>query len=456
MARLRPLITGSIAAIALGAIAVWPWYAKNSADAVRAASLPTPAPVSADYENRDRLIAFWERAERKGLRGDLLSPEKLSGLYLQRYRERGDIDDVTRAVASAQQSLRARPYDNVPALVDLASADVALHRFKAALAITREIERMRTGDDAMPVREASLDLELGRYRDAQTIVAQVERRRAPADAADAVPADTLLTRYDELTGHLARARERFERTTAIENALYDEGAQQRAWFYFRSGELAFEAGDNDAAIADERQALTVFPNYSEANRLLAKFSCATHRWQQCLNAAKASADVVPYPEVLGYEVDADRALGFAQDAQQTDDLIATIEKIGNAQHVADRLLAIYYSEHHEHLDDAYAIATRELAVRNDLFTEDTLAWAAAMDGRWTEARRRIALAQNQGTENALLHYHAGIIAEHFGDRASATRELRAALALNPWFHPFYADDARAQLAALGSAAAPAH
>jgi tetratricopeptide (TPR) repeat protein len=450
------LVTGSIAAIALGAIAVWPWFVKNGAQAAHAASLPTAAPVSADYENRDRLIAFWERAQRKGLRGDLLSPEKLSGLYLQRYRERGDIDDVTRAVASAQRSLRAQPYDNVPALVDLASADVALHRFKAALAITRDIEQMRSGDEVMPVREASLDLELGRYGDAHSIVVRLERRPAPADAADAIPADTLLTRYDELTGHLARARERFERTTAIENALYDEGAQQRAWFYFRSGELAFEAGDNDAALADERTALTVFPNYSEANRLLAKFSCALHRWQECLSAAKASANVVPYPEVLGYEVDADRALGFAADAQQTDDLIGTIEKIGNAQHVADRLLAIYYSEHHEHLADAYGIATRELAVRDDVFTEDTLAWAAAMDGRWNEARRRIAIAQREGTQNALLHYHAGIIAEHFGDRAAAARELRAALALNAWFHPFYADDARTQLAAIGSAAAPTH
>jgi tetratricopeptide (TPR) repeat protein len=446
---------GLIAAIALGAIAVWPWYVRNSANAVAAASLPTAAPVSADYENRDRLIAFWERAAGKHLRGDLLSPEKLSGLYLQRYRERGDIDDVTRAMASAQASLRAEPYGNVPALVDLASADVALHRFKAALAITRTVERMEPGEETMLVREASLDLELGRFSAAGAIVAKLQRRSAPVDGADGIPANTLFTRYDELTGHLARARERFARTTAIENALYDEGAQQRAWFYFRSGELAFEAGDNDAALADERQALAVFPNYSEANRMLARFSCALHRWQECLTAAKASAAVVPYPEVLGYEVDADRALGLSADADQTDDLIATIEKIGNTQRVSDRLLAIYYSEHHEHLDDAYRIATRELAVRDDVFTEDTLAWAAAMDGRWSEARRRSALAQQYGTQNALLLYHAGIIAEHFGDRASAARDLHAALALNAWFHPFYADDARVQLATIGSAAAPA-
>jgi tetratricopeptide (TPR) repeat protein len=449
MTRRSSTIMWASAAIALGAIAAWPWYITNSANAAHAASLPSAAPVIADYQTRDRTIAFWEGAVRERHYGDMLSPEKLSGLYLQRYRERGDIDDVTRAIGAARQSLRTQPYGNVPAEVDLASACVALHRFKQALAITRYIERLQPGDPAMVVREASLDLELGRYDDARSVVAALEGGRGrTTDPASSIPLDTLLTRYDELTGHLARARERFERTTAAENAIYGESAQQRAWFFFRAGELAFEAGDNDGALADERQALTIFPNYSEANRMLARFSCALHRWQECLAAAQASAAVVPYPEVLGYEVDAQRALGDAPAASQTDDLIVTIERIGNAQRVSDRLLAIYYSDHHERLDDAYAIATRELTVRDDIFTEDTLAWSAAMDGRWDEARRRSRRALAYGTENALLHYHSGMIALHFGERAQAARELRAALALNPAFHPVYADDARAQLAQL--------
>jgi len=443
------MLMWAVAAVALGAIAAWPWYIQNSANAAHAASLPAAAPVVADYETRDRTIAFWEGAVREHHPGDMLSPEKLSGLYLQRYRERGDIDDVTRAIGAARQSLRAQPYGNVPAEVDLASALVALHRFKQALAITRYVERLQPGDSAMVVREASLDLELGRYDAARTLIAKLERRPGTTDnSSSTIPLDTLATRYDELTGHLARARGRFERTTANENALYGESAQQRAWFFFRAGELAFEAGDNDGALAAEHAALAIFPSYSEANRLLARFSCALHRWQECLAAAQASAAVVPYPEVLGYEVDAQRALGDPAAAAQTDDLIVTIERIGNAQRVSDRLLAIYYSEHRERLADAYAIATRELSVRDDIFTEDTLAWSAAMVGRWDEARRRIRRAQAYGTENALLHYHSGIIALHFGRRAEAARELRAALALNPSFHPVYADDARAQLVQL--------
>ncbi|MDQ6943657.1 MAG: hypothetical protein M3169_14255 [Candidatus Eremiobacteraeota bacterium] len=433
-------------AIALGAIAVWPFYVRNRADAAHVAAFPTAAPVVADYVDRDKTIAFWERAVGERHRGDMLSPGKLSAEYLQRYRERGDIGDIVRALSLAERSYRTQPYKNAAAEVDIAAALVALHRFKEALTVTRHIERYDVGDPAMLVREASIDLELGRYDDAKNIIDRLNR--IPAADLDAFALDTLLTRYDELTGHLARARERFERTTAYANAQYSIGAQPRAWYYFRAGELAFEAGDNDGALAAGQRALATFPAYSEANRLIARVACSVHRWRECLDAAKASAQVVPYPEVLGYEADAQRALGDVTGAAQTNDLIRTIERIGNAQHVSDRLLAIYYSEHGERLDDAYRIAKGELAVRDDIFTDDTLAWAAAMDGHWDEARTRIGPALRFDTENALLQYHAGIIALHFGDRPEAKRRLEKAVALNAQFHPFYADDARAQLARL--------
>jgi Tfp pilus assembly protein PilF len=71
-----------------------------------------------------------------------------------------------------------------------------------------------------------------------------------------------------------------------------------------------------------------------------------------------------------------------------------------------------------------------------------------MSGRWEEARDHSKRALRFDTENSLLQYHAGIIALHFGDRGEAKVRLERALALNPSFHPYYADDARAQIARL--------
>ncbi len=420
---------------------------RERADVAHAAGVPTPAPVAADYLERDRLIAFWERAAAERRRGDMLSPSNLSAQYMQRYRERGDIGDVERALHQAERALAAQPYGNAAAETALGSALLALHRFTDALAVTRDVERITPGDRAAVVREGSLDLELGRYGAARVVVNALRRAEAGRDAPP-LDEETLRARFDELTGRLREARARFERLRVRADAQLDASAQSRAWFFMREGELAFEAGDADGALADERHALERFPQYSEANRVLARVACARRDWRTCLEAATASAAVVPYPEVLGDEVDAQRGLGDEAGAARTDALIGAVERVGNAQRVSDRLLAVYYSEHHERAEDAYRIARRELRARDDVFTDDTLAWASAMDGRWNEAEARIRRAVRLGTENALLQYHAGVIEQHAGRLAEAARRLRLALALNPQFHAVYADDARARVKAL--------
>jgi tetratricopeptide (TPR) repeat protein len=445
MNRVPSLIAWTVAGLALLAIALWPSYVEHRADEARAASYPTAAPVTKDYLLRDKTIAFWERAAGEHHPGDMLSPQNLADEYLQRYRERGDIGDVLRAQHMAYAALRAQPRYNIPAMVAIASVDLTLHRFKDALAMTKDVERFDKNDEQMEIREASLDMEIGRYAAARRVLDHL-----PPEGRFDIARDTIEARYAELTGRLAEARRLFERPTALQNSLFDAPAQTRAWFFFRSGEMAFEAGDNDAAIADEVEATNIFPGYADALRAQARFECALHRWSDCLAHAGASANVVPYPETLGYEADAQRALGDSAAAAATDDLIRTVERIGNAQHISDRLLAIYYSEHRIHTADAYAIARRELVVRDDIFTEDTLAWAAAMDGRWDEARTAMAKADRFDTENSLLQYHAGVIAQHFGDVEQAKRRYRKALALNPQFHATYADDARARLASLGA------
>jgi tetratricopeptide (TPR) repeat protein len=438
----RTLLLAAPVALAVCAFVLWPAYVERASDAARAAALPTMAPVVADYRRRDATIAFWEGMVAKHNPEDMISPRQVAEQYLQRYRERGDIDDVLRAENDAKLSLRAQPRGNIAAELELASIFLTLHRFHDAIVMTRDVMRYDPGDPQMFTREATLDLEVGAYA--------LARERL-----DAVPSKdrndgwrVVESRYLELTGRLAQARDLLATASAGQNAAFDNPAQQRAWYFFREGEMAFEAGDNDAAIADENEALTVFPNYSEANRFKARFECALHRWKDCLRDATASANVVPYPETLGYVADAQRALGDGADAARTDDLIRAIERIGNAQHISDRLLAIYYSEHRIHVDDAYRIAKRELLARDDILTEDTLAWAAAMDGRWDEARAHMKSAIRFDTENSLLQYHAGAIALHFGDKDEAKARFERALALNPSFHPFYADDARAQLARL--------
>ncbi len=45
--------------------------------------------------------------------------------------------------------------------------------------------------------------------------------------------------------------------------------------------MAFEAGDNDAALGDEREAVRLFPYHADGYRALARIECALQQWQQC-------------------------------------------------------------------------------------------------------------------------------------------------------------------------------
>lgn len=433
-----------IALAALAALAAWPLFIAGRASNAIAASEPPPAPVNRDYLTRDAQIAFWEGALRQGFANDMLSPRNLSSQYMQRYRERGDIGDVVRALAAAKREEAVVPH-SVVADSTMVAPLLTLHRFREALSYAHEAGERLNGRSDILTREASLEMELGEYTKVPALLNRIKR-----DQRGDINTETVLSRYDELTGHLAEARRLLHAAMIDYDAHFsDASAQSRAWYHYRAGELAFESGDNDEAIADERRAIEMFPTFGLAYTALARFELATGDAHAALEAASKGADITPLPETLGYKADAQRALGDRAGAARTADLIGAIERIGNAYRVNDRLIAIYYAEHGVKLDDALRIARREIAVRGDeIYAQDTLAWAAAMDGRWDEARRAMARAIRYDSEDPRLQFHAGIIALHFGNAAEGKRRLSRALTLNPRFHPVYAEEARTVLARL--------
>jgi len=437
----RTIVT--IAACATLALAAWPIvFAHAQTDRSRPAAAATSAPVVADYLYRNGMIADLELLVRR--HPDQLDEHMLAVQYLQRYREAPDVGDLLRAVAAARNSLRYQPRYNVGAETSLISAFTALHKFRLAKRYADEVAVWMPWDAGAIAGSASLDMELGDYASARRLL-----RRPPSDQVN-MAWDTTVARYAELTGDLPEARRRIERAIVEVDGRVNEPAEVRAWYHWRAGELAFMAGDLTTAQSEYECALAIFPDYWHANNGLARLFWAQRRWREALDAATNSANVYPLPETLGYKADAQRGLGDAEGAAATQDLIEAIEHLGAVQGINDRLIASFYSEHGIELDHAVDVARRDLRNRDDVYAEDTLAWALAMDGRWAQARSHAERAAALGTKDARLLFHVGMIALHNGDRAEAQRRLSAALALNPHFHPFYAPVATAELARLNA------
>jgi tetratricopeptide (TPR) repeat protein len=399
--RLAPVTV--IVAGALIALAAWPVYlgARASASNPPVAAL-TPAPVKPDWNVRDPNIAFLESRAGK-VRGDMLTPRMLSGEYLQRYRERGDLGDVLRAEHAARLSLAAMPHRNVAGNVALASALLTLHRFREAKVSILDARRSEPDNAGLAAEEAGLDLELGDVDGARRLIGPF--RDDPSFA-------VVAARLDEETGHLSEARMLIDGAMRRADAIYDTPAERRAWFHARVAELAFEGGDHDAARRAAQDGLAIFAGHLRALTILARVDLADGKNTEAEAAARRAAAIQPNPEVLGMLADAQAAQGDTAAAAATRDEIFAVAKIGAAQHVNDRLIAVYEAEHRVRAGDAYAIAKRELAVRDDVYAEDTLAFAAARSGHWDVARTAIARALRYGIEDPRIRAHAAEIAAH--------------------------------------------
>jgi hypothetical protein len=393
-----------IAAGALAVLAAWPAYLGARATAADPLAVATSAPVKPDWRVRDAQIAFLESRAGK-VRVDMLTPRMLSAEYLQRYRERGDLGDVLRAEHAARRSLAAMPRGNVAGDAALASTLLALHRFREAKARIADARRWQRDDAGLAAEEAALDLELG----------EIDAARRIAGAHRGEPAfDVVAARLDEETGRLSEARTSVERAARRADAIYDTPAERRAWLHARVAELAFEANDLTAARGAANDALAIFAHHLRALTVLARVELAAGRTAKAEDAAARAGSIQPNPEVLGLLADAQAARGEDAAAAVTRDEIFAVARLGKALHVNDRFVAVWEADHGVRLDEAYALARGELAVRDDLYAEDTLAWTAACSGRWDVARIAIAKALRYGSRDPAILRHAAVIAAHTG------------------------------------------
>ncbi|MEO7202512.1 MAG: tetratricopeptide repeat protein [Candidatus Tumulicola sp.] len=401
------------------------------------------APVKRDYLQRDAMVAFLEK-QSKVDPADQITLRMLSAQYMQRFRERYDLTDIARAAAAARRSLVLQPQGNTAAHMALGSTQLAYHDFRNALASERAALAGEPFNRNARAQVASVLMELGRYDEARSQLALIVDDAHQEDPT----VDAVRARFDELTGRLEDARAYISRAMATTDSISENPAYDRSWFHMRAAQHAFEDGDARTAETEFATALQLFPDNSMAMMFEAKMFRAQGRWQETLAAATHSADIYPLPQALGYEADAQRALGLGAEARSTDELIDAEKRLFDSQGINDRLLANYYAQRGVHLDTALQAATSDYRKRGDeIYADDTMAWTLARMGRWHEARRFAQRATRTNAQDSDVQFHAGVIALHTGAVAEGTRRIREALALNPQFDPFEAPQARALLSA---------
>src|SRR5262249_18500497 len=156
-------------------------------------------------------------------------------------------------------------------------------------------------------------------------------------------------------------------------------------------------------------ALEFQSNYPPALLIEGKLSLVEGKADDALESIRHAVALNPLPEYQWALIEALQADGRLDEATSVKN-----EMKANGAAADPRTFALFLATSGEEPSQALRLARAELQTRKDVFTYDALAWSLAASGEWDEARVQSQCALAEGTRDARLFLHAGIIMAHAG------------------------------------------
>ncbi len=386
----------------------------------------------------DELIAFWHSRVQQHPH-DPISLAYLGQAHWQKGRETGDAASYSRAQAALTQALTLKPDDEL-ALALLAAVSLAQHDFQGALALAQRVYDFDPGALQALATIGDAHLELGHYAAAETAYRELQQK------SDSPAVYGRLARLAWLQGDAQSSIVHMQQAAAKAAALGLRG-EQLAWYHAQLGELYFHMGRLDEAQAQYQKAAGAFDGYYLAQAGLGNVYAASGDLDKAIALYTQLTAAPPQTEFVARLGDWYALNGHPAAAQKQYETVTFMAEVEAANAVlTNRQLALFYANHDRHLETALALAERELETRGDIYAYDTLAWALYKNGRTAAAAAAMETALAQGTSDALLYYHAGMIFAAQDQTAEAVAMLQKALALNPYFDLLQAQIAQETIA----------
>ena len=350
----------------------------------------------------------------------------LGKLYYQKARRTGDVVYYQKAESALQTAIRIRP-DYLSALIDLASACAAMHRFQNALLYATQVAQKEPDHPEVLAIQADAYLEIGNYPKAMEMS---RRLHAAFPSEPAVLARQ--AHLEELMGRPKKALEMIQEAVTIAKKSGLRG-QNLAWYYARLGDLYFHTGDLGQAKDSFHQALKIFNNFYIALSGLADVYEAEGKVKEAIHLRQKVVALNNSPGAfmaLGELLSKQGASKKAQDNYDRAENLLTGSPLHRA--IYSRELVYLYADQEKNLTHALEIAQNDLTSRKDIGGYDALAWALYKNKRFGEAEAAMVEALKLQTKEPDFYVHAAPIFEASGKHEESKRYASQALNLWPY------------------------
>jgi lipopolysaccharide biosynthesis regulator YciM len=206
--------------------------------------------------------------------------------------------------------------------------------------------------------------------------------------------------------------------------------ESAAWTRVHLARYTWQAGDTKRALELIDEALELQPEYPAALLERSRVLLGLDKTTAAVEASKRAAALNPLPE---YQWALSEALRAAERVGEAQAVEAELERRAAADD--PRTFSLYLATRGEDVARALRLAETELETRADVFTLDALAWAWMANGNaeqaWIFAQRAVA----EGTQDARLFMHAGVIASAAGQSEKAATYLAKATVMQQMLLP---------------------
>lgn len=384
-----------------------------------AAEPAAPAPVA--LSSATMISQLQERIQNNPDNGDAYA--QLGLALLQQVRETGDASFYVQAENALDEALAHDP-QQVDALIGQGILALARHDFAAGLEWGQQARALNPYRAQILGIIVDAQVELGRYEEA------VASAQAMVDLRPDLTSYSRVSYVRELHGDTAGAIEAMQ--LAVDSGL--PAAEGTLWVRVQLGNLYFNSGQLEKAENIYRQTLFFRPDYPFAQAGLARIEAARGNYETAIDLYRPLVARLPLPEFVIPLGELYQQTGQPELAEEQYGLVRAIQQLNAAAGMdVDLELALFEADHGS--DPAAALAKARAAYerRPSIHAADVLAWTLYHNGEYEEAWAYSQESLRLGTRDALLHYHAAMIAEAMGDREAGREHLAEALAINPYF-----------------------